>query len=109
MLRLYAHILPLKDSTDNSVWGKPCIFCQILYNVPMNVLATILPWAQISLAVILIVFILLQKSGSGIGALGGDISVTHHTKRGFEKFLFSATIVIAILFAASAFTAILLK
>lgn len=75
----------------------------------MNAIAHILPWAQIILAVILSATILLQRSGAGIGALGGDISVTHHTKRGFEKFLFSVTIVVAILFTASAFIAILLK
>ncbi len=75
----------------------------------MNVIAHILPWIQLVLAVVLSASILLQKSGSGIGALGGDISTTHHTKRGFEKFLFSLAIVVAILFAVSAFAAILLK
>lgn len=75
----------------------------------MTVLIRILPYIQIILAIILTVSILLQQSGAGIGALGGDISTAHHTKRGFEKFLFYVSIVVAILFAISAFTAILIK
>ena len=39
---------------------------------------------------------------------GGESGGMHHTKRGFEKILFYITIVIAILFALSAFVAILL-
>jgi len=54
--------------------------------------------------------VLLQQSSAGVGgALGGsDSGGIHNTKRGFEKFLFYFTIVIAMLFAASAFVAILI-
>lgn len=75
----------------------------------MQILAKILPWAQIILSVVLILSILLQKSASGVGgALGGsDGGGVSYTKRGFEKFLFYLSIVVAILFALSAFIAIL--
>ena len=77
----------------------------------MKILTHILPWIQISLAIILSLAILVQQSAAGIGSLGGgsDTGGIHHTRRGFEKFVFYLTIVVAILFALSAFAAILLK
>jgi preprotein translocase subunit SecG len=76
----------------------------------MNLIAKILPWLQVILSVLLILSILLQRSASGVGGAlgGGDTGGIHHTKRGFEKILFYITIVIAVLFALSAFVAILL-
>ena len=70
----------------------------------MEFLASILPWIQISLSVILIGLILLQQSDAGLGATfgGGDGTGSTHTRRGAEKTLFHITIVVAILFAASA-------
>ena len=69
---------------------------------------TILPWIQIILSVILVISIILQQTGAGLGgAFGGTEGGTmFHTRRGFEKFLFYLTIVVAILFAASAFIAL---
>lgn len=53
---------------------------------------------QIVLAVTLMGLILLQAKGSGLGsAFGGEMGF-YRTKRGFEKLLFRATIVIASLF-----------
>ena len=77
----------------------------------MEIVAKILPYAQIILSVILIVSILLQQTGAGLGgALGGDDGGSfHHTRRGFEKFLFYLSIVCGILFALSAFIAIIIK
>ena len=76
----------------------------------MSLLTRILPWLQVVLSIILIISILLQKSAAGAGgALGGtDGGGMHHTKRGLEKVLFYITIVVAILFALSAFIAILI-
>jgi len=75
----------------------------------MKILTQILPWIQIVLSVLLIITILIQQSSAGIGALtGNDSGSIHHTRRGFEKFVFYMTIVLAILFAVSAFAAILL-
>jgi protein translocase SecG subunit len=67
-------------------------------------IATILPYIQIVISVLLIAGVLLQYSAAGVGgALGGSDSFEagYHTRRGFEKFLFNATIVLAILFAAT--------
>mgnify|MGYP000409074625 CR=1 FL=1 len=76
----------------------------------MQLIGKILPYVEIVLSVILILAILLQQSGSGMGALGGgDDSSFHHTRRGFEKFLFYLSIVCGVLFALSAFLAIIIK
>ena len=71
----------------------------------------ILPYVQIALSVVLIGLILLQQSDASVGAaFGGDgLSAGAHTRRGPEKIMFIITIVIAILFAASAFAALILR
>lgn len=68
-------------------------------------MVTILPIIQIILAVILMTTILLQTSSAGIGSLGGGESVDagYHTRRGFEKTLFNATIGFAIAFIVVSF------
>ncbi len=65
---------------------------------------TYLPYIQVALAILLSVGVLLQRSEAGLGAgFGGEGSFgTRFTRRGFEKFLFNATILVAILFVASA-------
>lgn len=67
-------------------------------------LATVLPYVQIVLSVLLMAAILMQRTGASLGgAFGADnFSSGFHTRRGFEKVLFRATIAIAILFALSA-------
>ena len=55
--------------------------------------------AQILVAILLSIVILLQAKGSGIGsALGGGTSGSFRTRRGVEKTLFQLTIVIAVIF-----------
>lgn len=62
---------------------------------------TLLNVIQIALAILLVIVILLQQRGSGMGAaMGGDSSV-YRSKRGPDKILFQATIVISILFLAA--------
>lgn len=69
-----------------------------------------LPYIQIILSLLLIVGVLLQRSEAGLGAaFGADTSNTRYTRRGFEKTLFTATIVIAVLFAASAFASLFVR
>jgi len=66
---------------------------------------SLLPYAQIILSVLLMGAILLQRTGAQVGgAFGGsdNWSSAFHTRRGLEKGLFGATIVISILFAVSA-------
>ena len=77
----------------------------------MNLVAQILPYAQIILAVILVTAILLQQSSAGVGgALGGNSNESfHHTRRGFEKFLFYLSIICGVLFALFALLSIIIK
>jgi len=58
----------------------------------------ILNISQAVLAVILIISVLLQARGTGLGAAFGGDSNVYRTKRGIEKKLFQVTIVVAILF-----------
>lgn len=56
---------------------------------------------QIILGVLLVLVIIIQQKGSGLGsALGGDSSF-YRTKRGAEKLLFYATIGIIVAFIVS--------
>ena len=60
----------------------------------MTIIATTLPYIQIILSIILIATTLLQQSSAGLGGVlgGGDSGGLHHTRRGFEKFLFGTII-----------------
>ncbi|MBI5470374.1 preprotein translocase subunit SecG [Candidatus Kaiserbacteria bacterium] len=64
----------------------------------------VLPIVQIVLSALLVVCILLQRTGASLGgAFGADnFSSGFHTRRGLEKTLFYATITLAVLFALSA-------
>ncbi len=53
---------------------------------------------QIVVGVLLGIVILMQRQGSGLGGSFGGEGEFYHTKRGIEKFLFVATIILAILF-----------
>ena len=77
----------------------------------MNLVIQILPYVQIILSIILVLAILLQQSGAGLGgALGsGDTGSFHSTRRGFEKFLFILSIICGILFALTAILTVILK
>jgi len=77
----------------------------------MQIVATILPYAQIILSVVLVTAVLLQQSGAGVGGAlgGGETGSFHHTRRGFEKFLFYLSVACGILFALSALLAIIVK
>ena len=70
----------------------------------------ILPYIQIVLSMLLIGGVLLQRSEAGLGtAFGGDGTIGgRFMRRGFEKILFNATIVITALFVISAFASLLL-
>ena len=54
--------------------------------------------AQVVVAVLLIISILLQSSGSGLGGVFGGAGAVYSTKRGIEKGLFFATIILSVLF-----------
>jgi protein translocase SecG subunit len=73
-------------------------------------MATILPYIQIILSVVLIVLILMQQSEAGLGSAfgGGDGGSGHHTRRGSDRVIFIASIVVGALFALSAIVSFLL-
>lgn len=54
--------------------------------------------AQIVLSLALIMAILLQVKGTGLGGIFGQADTVYRTKRGVEKSLFQLTIVLALLF-----------
>lgn len=62
----------------------------------------IIPVIQFTAAVLLVVAILLQSRGTGLGlAFGGEGNI-YRTKRGLEKTLFKATIALAVVFLGAA-------
>lgn len=72
-------------------------------------MSQILNISQIAIAVLLITAILLQQRGAGGSAIfGGAGGTSYYTKRGFEKILFIATIVLAGLFIVTAFVNLLI-
>ncbi len=66
-------------------------------------MVAILPYIQVILSVLLVAGVLLQRSESGLGAGFGSDSANggHFMRRGFERTLFNATILVAILFVLS--------
>ena len=61
---------------------------------------TYLSIAQIVLSVALILAILLQVHGGGLGGIFGQADTVFRTKRGVESTLFRRTIVLVVLFIA---------
>jgi len=59
---------------------------------------TYLNVAQIVLAIALILVILLQVRGGGLGGIFGQPDTVYRTKRGVEKTLFQLTIALVVLF-----------
>lgn len=80
------------------------------YPVPMQSLTAALPYIEIGLSLLLIIGIVLQQRGASLGgAFGGDnFASTFYKRRGAEKFLFNATIVVAVLFVVSAIVSFLI-
>ena len=61
----------------------------------------ITPWlapAQMVLSVLLVISVLLQARGSDVGGAFGGGSTVYRTRRGIEKSLFRATVILAVLF-----------
>jgi preprotein translocase subunit SecG len=65
---------------------------------------------QIILAVAVIIFILLQARGAGLGsAFGSSSGAVFKTRRGVERLIFNITIVFIILFGAVSIISMALK
>ncbi len=54
--------------------------------------------AQIALSAILVLVIMLQVHGGGLGGIFGQADTVYRTRRGIEKQLFQVTIVLVVLF-----------
>ena len=87
-----------------------------IFVIPDNIVTIMsitesIPYLQIVLSVLLIGAILLQRSEAAVGGAfgGGDsFSSGYHTKRGPEKAIFIATIIIAVIFVATSFSLLLI-
>ncbi len=76
----------------------------------MSTISSVLPYIQIVISALLILAVLLQHTGAqNGGALGGsdNMSSVFHTRRGLEKGLFIATIVLGVLFALTSILSLL--
>jgi protein translocase SecG subunit len=66
-------------------------------------------FAQIVVSILLIISVLLQNRGSGLSAaFGGDFG-GYYTKRGVEKFLFFASVVLGVCFIGLAIASVVLQ
>lgn len=63
---------------------------------------------QIISAILLIVAILLQGRGAGVSGVFGGEGAVYQTKRGIEKALFIATIILSIIFFGAALLSVVL-
>jgi preprotein translocase subunit SecG len=59
---------------------------------------TYLEIAQLVVSIVLIIMLLLQVRGGGLGGIFGQATGAYRTKRGIEKTLFQLTIVMMVIF-----------
>ncbi len=64
---------------------------------------------QIVTSVLLIISILLQQRGSGLGSAFGGEGNVYRARRGVERILFIGTIVLSVLFLGSGIASLLIK
>jgi protein translocase SecG subunit len=65
--------------------------------------------SEIAIALLLTISILLQNRGAGLsGTFGGDFG-GYYTRRGFEKFLTAAYVVLSVLFISLAIANLILS
>jgi len=72
-------------------------------------MTNILTYVQVGSAVLLIVSILLQQRGQGLGAGIGGTGMEYSTKRGVERGVFYGTIVLTIIFLGVSIARLILK
>lgn len=70
---------------------------------------SILAGVQIALAILLVIGILLQQRGGGLSSVFGGSAMEYSTKRGAEKVIFHATIVLTVLFIVISAARIILQ
>ena len=69
---------------------------------------TILQFIMVGSAVLMIICILLQQRGATLGAGFGSSGELYTTRRGVDKNLFEATIVLAVIFVLSILAGLLI-
>ncbi|MDP3057468.1 MAG: preprotein translocase subunit SecG [bacterium] len=72
-------------------------------------LPQIIETSQIGVSVLLIILILLQARGVGLGSTFGGEGNFYFTKRGAEKTIFTLTIILATAFLGLAFYSLITK
>lgn len=88
-------------------WAR---FSVVSFSPQMEALVPALPYAEIILSILLVIGVVMQQRGAALGgAFGGDnFASTFYKRRGAEKFLFTATIVVSVLFVLTALANLLL-
>ena len=69
----------------------------------------VISFVQILLSVLLVGAILLQQRGASLGSSFGGSGSSYGSRRGLEKTLFIATIMLGVLFFATAIAALVLR
>ena len=69
----------------------------------------ILSLVQIASAILLIIVVLLQNQGAGLGAAFGGEGNSFRTKRGAEKTLYYFTILLSFIFLGTALTIVIVQ
>lgn len=64
---------------------------------------------EIILSISIVSCIMLQSQGSGLGAAMGGGGETFHTRRGLEKVIFIATIVLSVVFTINSLVLLMLR
>lgn len=75
----------------------------------MQIIKAILPWAQVIIAIAVVAAILLQRNDAALGGVFGGSESVAHTKRGIERGLFIATVVLGALFIITAILSLLFQ
>jgi preprotein translocase subunit SecG len=65
--------------------------------------------AQVLVALALIIVVMMQVKGGGLGGIFGQSDGVYRTRRGVEKSLFQITIVLAVLFVVLSILVVSLK
>ena len=68
----------------------------------------ILQWAMLISAALMAIAILLQQRGASLGAGFGSSGELYTTRRGVDKNLFEATIILAVIFVGSILVGLIL-
>lgn len=71
-------------------------------------IGNVLQWVTVISAVLMVMAILLQQRGASLGAGFGGSSELYTSRRGVDKSLFEATIVLAVVFVLSIIASLLL-